>query len=233
MTDCNWGCLIAYDLKFSHGFDLDFHPALAFKYIHILSTLPFFQQWTVINTDHLFMVLNAISCPHWLLDFNLLSQCTAISGYPCHSLKHISRRNFGRLSCLLRTGVLSWLVGVFFSVGFLLSTLWNWALCVWMYNLGQSEYVNLFIPVFIHTCTDINFNQGKLRWNTNKRGVVRHDISFMDIAEKINVWASSLSVTTFSYWGRKRHIWQLIPHWLWEILTAILFYRPWFIYTIV
>lgn len=116
---------------------------------------------------------------------------------------------------------------------FFMPTLWIWALCVWMYNLWPSEYVDLFIPVFIHTCTAINSNQGKLRWNTNKRRVVRHDISFMDIAEKINVWASSLSITTFSYWGTKRHIWQLIPHCSWEILTAISFYHPRFMYTIV
>lgn len=74
-------------------------------------------------------------------------------------------------------------------------------LCVCVNHLWPSEYADLLIPIFKRTCTDINFNQGKLRWNTNKRGVVRHDISFMDVAEKINVWASSLSITTFHCWG--------------------------------
>lgn len=134
--------------------------------------------------------------PHWLLDFNLLSQCTVISGYLCHSLKHISRWNFGRLSCLLGTGALTFCSWLCFSCLF-----FEAGPCVWMYHLWPSEYADLLIPIFTHTCTDINFNQGKLRWNTNKRGVVRHDISFMDVAEKINVWASSLSITTFHHRG--------------------------------
>lgn len=162
----------------------------------------------------------------WLLEFNLLSQCTVISGYLCLSLKRISRWNFGRLSCLLRTGALTSLAVVFFYLLFKIGR------SLWMYNLRASQYVDVFIPIFIYTCTGINFNHGKLRWNTNKRGVVRHDISFMDRAEKINVWACSLSISTFSYWGTKRRVWQLIPHCSWEILAAISFYCPLFIYTI-
>jgi len=167
--------------------------------------------------------------PHWLLDFNLLSQCTVISGYICHSLKHISRWNFGRLSRLLRTGALTFF-GFFFFLSYLLFEIGH---SVWMYNLWPSEYTDLSIPIFIHTCTDINFYQGKPGWNSSKSGVVRHDISFMDMAEKINVWASSLSITTFSYRGTKRHTWQLIPHHSREMLTATPLHRPQFVYTTV
>lgn len=90
---------------------------------------------------------------------------------------------------------------------------------------GHPQSVDPFI-LNIHTCTNINFNQEKLRRNTSEGRLVRHDISFIDTAEKINVWASSLSFTTFSYPEMKRHRWQLIPHCSWEILAAISFRLP-------
>lgn len=94
-------------LRLSPSFSIQIYTHI--EYTAIFPAMECHKHWPPLHG-----LKSNILCPHWLLDFNLLSQCTVISGYPCHSLKHISRRNFGRLSCLLRTGVLSWLVGVFF-----------------------------------------------------------------------------------------------------------------------
>lgn len=178
--------------SFSPRFSIQIFPPI--EYTAMFPAMECQKHWQPLHG-----LKSNILWPHWLLDFNLLSQCTVISGYLCHSHKHISRWNFGRLSCL-RTGAVTFLqLGLLFF--FPICSLKLGSVCVWMYHLWPSEYADLLIPIFIHTCTDINFNQGKLRWNTNKRGVVRHDISFMDVAEKINVWASSLSIATFLCWG--------------------------------
>lgn len=191
MLSCLW-CQVFLWIWFSlsPNFSIQIYPCT--EYTDMFPGTKCHKHWQPLHG-----LKSNILWPHWLLDFNLLSQCTVISAYLCHSLKHISKWNSGRLSCLLRTGALTFCSWFFFSI----CTLKLGSVCVRMYRLWPSEYVDLLIPIFIHTCTDINFNQGKLRWNTNKRGVVRHDISFMDVAEKINVWASSLSITTFHYWG--------------------------------
>lgn len=115
MLSCLW-CQVFLWIWFSlsPSFSIQIYPPI--EYTEMFPAMKCQKHWQPLHG-----LKSNILWPHWLLDFNLLSQCTVISGYLCHSHKHISRWNSGRLSCL-RTGALtfcSWVCCFFFSYLFL------------------------------------------------------------------------------------------------------------------